>query len=271
MANCSTRRVPTNAVVGCTKDEKIKFESALVSGRGEDQQVREASDRKLETTLRSLIRRSSESPSTNDMSATEEADSALGRNTPDSFMGRDTPDSLTGADTANLILGRATPDSLIGRHTPDSTNELDSDRIDTSGAGLADSFVSSLLSRSQSFDEINSVPSIETSERARDFSQTPQANPESGASEIPPQQLQGEVGAQQGGDDWMKWMGGGLAIVGAVVGSVAIANAVQAGGGPPQPAQLEEQRRETASSVQTELLDEEESHGADEWVSVSRT
>jgi hypothetical protein len=150
-------------------------------------------------------------------------------------------------------------ESLLGRGDSDQSVAHDGD--------LADSFVSTLLSKSQSFDEITSLPSYEVGAHANASNEKPVATAE--IQDIPNAQPQKTVTVQQGNDDWLKWVGGGLAIVGTVVGGVVLANTLQ-GGAQSEPAQSE-QRNDNTSSVQIELLDDGDDCGVNEWVSVSRS
>jgi hypothetical protein len=87
---------------------------------------------------------------------------------------------------------------------------------------------------------------------------------------LPDEMLAGNPSVDEGsvrqdskkGDEWMKWVGGSLAVLGAVAGGIAIANASQE--------DVERRRSDdrTGNTVYIEELDDDDEN-TNEWVSVS--
>lgn len=94
------------------------------------------------------------------------------------------------------------------------------------------------------------------------------ATPDLHATSVTSATVQRSTQQEQGnGDEWVKWLGGSLAVIGAVAGGVAIANTASRR---EDDSSSRQNNTASQSTVYIEELDGDTDENADEWVAVSQ-
>lgn len=156
-------------------------------------------------------------------------------------------------DAGEVVTDRAVMDTSVMEHVDDSDEwkPLSAQPQETTELQM---------DGSKSLNEASSAVSLQTSAVAPQPSETLIGTPDLQSNAVTARNSGGQQ--EDKGDEWVKWLGGSIAVIGAVAGGIAIANNASN--------RDDDRSSHQNSTVHIEELDDNNDENADEWVAVSQ-